>query len=309
MRHVRMLGLCLVAVCAIAAVVATSAFALPEWGKCEAKAGGKYSDANCTVKAKAGTGSFEWIKGKSLKPVRFSGANLGSGGVLVSQIRSCVVNGNATQSTRAKCKELGGEELNGGSAETIEIECEAEQNHGEVSGTKSLANIDVVFTGCKVFGTAPCSNGPNEGEIQVNPLKGELGYINKAEKKVGVLLEPAAKHGEFAKFNCAGQLKTIVGVGNSKEGANYEPESHGGYDGIISPITPVNTMTSEYTQVYTVNKETTENIPSKFEGKHIDLLEDYIYNPTEPGRKTDWAASGEEITNVNHAEEAGEIKA
>ena len=78
-----------------------------------------------------------------------------------------------------------------------------------------------------------------------------------------------------------------VGVGNSKEGAFYEPENKGGYDGIISPITPVNTMTSEYTQVFTVNPEAAENIPNKFEGKHIELLEDYFTtSPNYPDRGT-----------------------
>jgi hypothetical protein len=309
MRHLRMVGL-VVTVFAIAAVAATSASALPEFGKCEAKAGGKYTDGNCTKKASLkNPGSFEWKKGSEIKPIAFSGGNLGSGGVLITKLRSCVVEGKAHQSTRAKCKELGGEEVEETSAEAIKIECQAEHNSGEISGSKSVVNVDVVFTGCKVFGSAPCSNGPNEGEIQVNPLKGSLGYINKAEHKAGLVLEPVTKHGEFAKFNCAGILETVVGVGNSTQGAYYLPETTGGYDGIISPITPVNTMTSEYTQVFTVNPTTVANIPSKFEGKHIELLEDYVYNPSEPGAKTDWSAAGEEITNVNKSVEAGEIKA
>jgi hypothetical protein len=309
-RHVRMLGLCLVAILAVTALAATSASALPEWGRCEAKTGGKFSDANCTKKAALGKGTFEWKKGKELKPVHFSGGNVGSGGVLISKIRGCFNTEEklAGRLTRAKCKEIGGREEN--FAEPIKIECESEHNVGETSGTNSVINIDVKFFGCKAFGTIACSNGPTEGEIDVNPLKGSLGYINKAEKKVGVLLEPVAKHGEFAKFSCAGgQIATVVGVGNSKEGSYYVPETTGGYDGIISPITPVNTMTSEFTQVYTVNPETAENIPSKFEGKHIELLEDYLYNPEFPAETEMWSRSGEEITNVNTPAEPGEIKA
>ena len=68
-------------------------------------------------------------------------------------------------------------------------------------------------------------------------------------------------------------------------------------------------MTPTYEQVYTVNPETFENIPSKFEGKHISLLEDYTYNSELPRYTTKWSASGEEITNVNTPEEEGEIKA
>ena len=73
MKHLRIMGLSLVAVFAIAAVAATSASALPEWGRCEAKAGGKYSDSNCTKKAKLGTGTFEFKKGSTLKNVKFNG--------------------------------------------------------------------------------------------------------------------------------------------------------------------------------------------------------------------------------------------
>jgi hypothetical protein len=293
---------------AVAAVATTSALALPEFGKCEAKAGGKYSDPNCTVKAKGGTGSYEWKKGSQLKPIHFEGGNVGSGGVLSTLARKCEGEGGEYYGrvTRKKCEELGEKEVK--ETEPLLVECESERNTGEISGSKSIVNISVVFRGCKLFGAVPCSNGTSEGEIQVNQLKGELGYISKSEKKVGVLLEPVVKHGEFAKFDCGGLLETVVGVGSSKEGAWYIPESKGGYDGIISPITPVNTMTSEYTQVYTVNS-LAENIPSSFEGKHIDLLEAYVYSPESPQSSTEWQPAGEEVTNVNYSTEAGEIKA
>ena len=316
MRHIRMLGLCLAAVMAVVAFAASSAFAKgPEWGKCEAKTGGKYKDANCTEKAKKGEGAFEWKKGASLKPVKFSGGNVGSGGVLTTQLYSCKgEEGKEPPSVqfqripRKKCEEGGGK-VDKEFGESIQIECASEHNTGEIVGSNKVGNISVKFLGCKLFGSAPCSNGPVEGEIQVNALKGELGYINKAEKKAGILLEPVAKHGEFAKFNCAGLLETVVGVGNTKEGAWYTPEKDGGYDGIISPITPVNTMTTKYEQVYTINPETQENIPNKFEGKHVELLEDYGYNPELPSESTMWSPAGEEITNANTAEEAGELKA
>ena len=301
MRYVRILGLCLAAVFAIAAIAATSAMALPEWGKCEAKAGGKYSDANCTVKAKKGAGAFEWIKGKSLKPVKFTGKNVGSGGVLTTYLYKCSGEGQRQPRNSGTCGEyfpyIG----------PITIECTSESSDGEAVGTNSVANISVVFKGCLVLGAAPCtSEGAEEGEIRVNPLKGKLGYINKAEKNVGVLLEPVKKHAHFADFVCAGELTVGVGVGNSKEGAWYEPESTGGYDGVISPITPVNTMTSTYEQVYTGNGSEKEpaNVPSKFEGKHAELLESY----TENVNSTVWGPSSEQVTNVNTTAEPGEIK-
>ena len=302
-----MVGVCLIAVFAIAAVAASSASALPEWGKCVEQAGGKYLDGNCTTKGKGGT--FEWKKGATQKNVKFTGKNVGSGGVLTTLPRVCVYEGSGHQLTRAKCAEEGGPEAESTNTSPITIECESETNTGEQVGKNKVANISVKFLGCKVFGSAPCSNGPNEGEITVNTLKGELGYINKASKEVGVLLQPVTKKGEFAKFNCAGILGTVVGVGNSKDGAQYLPESKGGNDGIISPITPVNTMTSNFTQVFTVNAELAQNIPSKFENKPFKVLESYTFNIEEPQKKSQWSAAGEEITNENTAAEEGEIKA
>jgi hypothetical protein len=304
-RHLRMVGLCLVAVLAVAAVAATSASALPEWGQCYAKAGGKYADSNCQKKAALGKGTFEWRKGTEVVNKKFSGANVGSGGVLTSNITVCEKGTHAEKRVpRSLC------EAGGGTPEEIAIgvECEAEENRGEVSGTKEVKNVAVKFHGCHFLGgSISCANSTNEGEIIVNPLKGALGYINKAKKEVGVLLEPAIKHGEFAKFSCAGAITTVVGVGNKKEGAAYSPETTGGYDGIISPIAPVNTSTTALTQTYTVNASN-ENIPSKFEGKHIELLEDYIFNTEEPENQSMWSKAGEAVTNVNHQEGGEEIE-
>jgi hypothetical protein len=349
-RHVRMLGLCLVAVLALGAYVVSSASAL-EWGKCEnVGSGGNYTGPNCTKAEKAkpkGSGSYEWRKatevaakrvseGKSAN-VPFTGHNVGSGGVLSSGAGVC--NGGTKselRSTRQGCAEGGGKEEF--LPEGISVTCEAETNTGETVAKSAVANIHVTFTGCKVFGAAPCeSEGAAEGEIRTNTLKGKLGWINKTAKEVGILLEPAQKHGLFAGFECAGVIFTVVGAGNKKEGAYYvkgtnypsgcggtcpgatpEEEKHGGYDGVISPITPVNQMTNEFEQVYSTNHSESEpqNIPSSFEGKHIDVLED-VYGLSQKQKEVEgrengesmWNAASEEITNVNTPEEEGEIKA
>ncbi len=332
MRHVRMLGICLVAVLAVAAVATTSAMALPEWGKCAAKAGGKYSDANCTVKAHpSGSGSYEWLKasqvaskrvseGKSAN-VPFSGESAGGGGVLTAGARQCEVGAEPqVRRTRQSCEEAGGVETEH-AAEPNKVECAIEHATGETVAKNKVANIHVVFKGCALFGALPCkSEGKEEGEIETSTLKGELGYINKSAKEVGVLLEPAKKHGLFASFECSG-IGVDVGAGNNKEGAEYtsagcygtcpgttpEEEKNGGYDGIISPITPVNEMTSKYTQVYTQESEYPwRNIPNSFEKKHVDVLE---VGQDIGVSEVDWSPAGEEITNVNTSEEAGEIKA
>ena len=177
--------------------------ATPEWGKCVAQAGGKYTDAGCQTKGKGG--SFEWKKGKSLPNVPFTGASEGSGGVLSTGAITCEGGKVAdTRVPRSKCESEGGEAIEGEEGAYISVECENETNSGEQEGKNKVANVHVTFTGCKLFGSAPCTSaGAAEGEVKTSPLKGELGYINKAAHEVGVRLEPATKHGEFADFTCS----------------------------------------------------------------------------------------------------------
>jgi hypothetical protein len=347
-RHVRMLGLCLVAALALGAYAVSSASAL-EWGKCEnVGSGGNYAGPNCSKAEKAkpkGTGSYEWRKASEVAEKRvaegktanvpFSGESVGSGGLLTTGDREC---GSGTYAytlvTRAKCVEGGGTVTR---STGLSVECEQETNTGEAEGKNKVANVNVSFKGCTIFGSIPCTGlaGEEVGEVNTSTLKGKLGWIKKANKEVGVLLEPAQKHGHFADFACLeGAVATHVGVGNKKEGAEYvkgelypegcsgicpgatpTEEKHGGYDEIISPITPVNQMTNQFTQVYT-STETgesalePENIPNKFEGKHISLLEDYVVFEEEPeSLYIEWSPASEEITNVNTPEEEGEIKA
>jgi hypothetical protein len=307
-RHVRTLGLCLVAVLAVAAVVLSSASAkTPEWGKCESvgAGNGKYS-ANCTTKAKGG--GYEWVKGKSLKNIPFTGHNVGSGGVLWAYFEECHVDGKPVNEpkSRKQCVEEGGEVLEH-SKIPVQVECEAESNTGETSGKDLLVNVQVTFTGCAVVGVFPCVQpGGASGEIKVNSLKGQLGYINQTEKKVGVLLEPVEKHGLFAQFECF-VVYDEVGIAPKKQGPFYEPK--GGNDGVISPIEPVNTMTSSFSQVYSVN-EKEENVPSHFQAGKTYLLENLPSNRREEKPIYGlWTPAGEEITVENISSEPGEIKA
>jgi hypothetical protein len=300
-RHLRMLGLCLIACCAVVAVGATSAAALPEWGQCVAKEGGKYSESNCVAKASKGSGKFEFKKATTIAKKKFVGE--GGAGVLAGKYGIC----EPSEERKPACSAEEHEIFFTGETPT-KVECENEVNHGEISGTKEVKNVSVTFHGCKALGTVPCSNSNAEGEIKVNTLKGTLGYINKSTKEVGVLLEPATKKGEFAKFTClSGALSTVVGMGNSKEGCAYPLNACGG-DGIISPITPINQMTSKFTQVFTIN-ENQENVPNKFEGKPLKVLESYLFNAEEPAKSSKWSKSGETITNVNTGEEEAEIRA
>jgi hypothetical protein len=366
-RHVRMLGLCLVAALALGAYVVSSASAL-EWGKCE-KLGsntGLYSGPNCSKAEKAspkGSGEYEWRKASEVEAKRvaagkspgvpFTGHSVGAGGILSANERYCsnAESGASTKppETRYKCEveEHGADfMLSITEQERPAIKCEAETNEGgHTEGKNKVAGVIVTFTGCVFVNSYPCmSEGAEPGEIVTEELKGKLGWINKSTKEVGVVLEPAHKHGDFASFECV-TTKFTVGVGNKKEGSWYtssgcggicpkytseleeeecayefkcppppspEEEKHGGYDQVISPITPVNQMTSEFTQVYKrSNKAPFGNIPHQFEGKHISALEAWFTGIGGAGAEqpTQWVAAAEEITNVNVPEEEGEIKA
>jgi hypothetical protein len=308
-RHLRIFGVCLVSIGAIAAITAGNVFAAakPEFGKCVAKTGGNYTEANCQTKAAKGKGGFEWTKASkfSAEQRKFEGHNVGSGGVLTTEFKACV--GGKDETTRvpkSKCEAEGGKV---GSEPNQQVECESEANHGEIGPKSEIKDVQVTFKGCKLSGVVPCGNTSIEGEVQTNGLKGSLGYLNKANKEVGVLLEPIAKHGEFAKFNCSSEIGTVVGVGNSKEGAAYSPEKTGGNDGIISPIVPVDKMTVGLTQTYTLNEQL-ENQPTHFEGGHIEVLESYIYNAIEPEKTGLWQKAGEAITNENHQLNGEEVE-
>jgi hypothetical protein len=108
---------------------------------------------------------------------------------------------------------------------------------GEISGSKTLANVLVTFKGCPEAETSMC----HFKEIwETKPLGGTLGYVNKATKNVGLLLAPASgpviecKNGDF--------------IGS-----------------VIGKITPVNRLQKEFTLTYVE----TGNVQAltKFEGE------------------------------------------
>jgi hypothetical protein len=334
-RHVRMLGLCLVAALAVCAYAVSSASALPEWGECVevAPETGLYSGPNCTKLEKAkpkGTGNYEWKKGTELAPREFTGES--GAATLYSHWWFCSTDSH--RKTREACESEGGKIDKEGFIPTIE--CTGQTNVGTAEGKNAVSHVHVIFEGCVALEVIPCQNTPNAGEVQVGPLKGKLGWIEK-HVSVGVSLTPEAHHGTFAVFSCGGELTIAVGVGNKKEGAFYVKgekykegcagpcpgatpgeEKKGGYDEIISPIEPVNEMTTTYTQKYTVNLAANngvpgeeahiENVPRNLAGKHISLLEswtEYIVN----SNSVLWGDAAEELTTVQTTSPAGEIKA
>ncbi len=274
MRHVRILGLCLVAIFAMAAVTAgTASAAGPEWGRClkvpvEIKGHvhkkGKYSNAGCTT-ALAG-GEYEFLKGVEGLP-------------------------GGAEFTAKQTSEQAELETSQG----ISVDCTSTEARGSLSGIRDVTSVEVTFKGCELtFLDFACENTFEEseeppkfeyfeGEISTRLLKGKLGYISGAgtsEPKVGLELEPEEKKGLFAEFVC--------GVKHSREGGPLivrvgGKEAKGGGDSIISPVTPIDTMATTLTQTYeekTVTNESGEvererghQNPESFEGKKKDILE------------------------------------
>jgi hypothetical protein len=305
-----MLGVCLVAACAIGVLTSASASAaLPEWGRCvklpatikgkEKKAGkGKFGNANCT---EAGS-EYEFVKGTSELP-------------------------GGTSFTAKQTSEKAELETSQG----IAVTCQSTEAEGSVSGTKEVEGVKVTFKGCELgllnfacqneFESAeePFRYVYTEGEIFTRGLKGKLGYISgkeTSEPKVGLELEPEEKAGLFAEFQCGAKERgfeggpLIVRVGAK--------EKKGSGNSIISPISPVNTMGTTLTQNYeekTVTNESGEverekgiQEPQNFEGGKQDALES---EASDGFGSLGWAHAGQVETletKLNSGEEM-EIKA
>jgi hypothetical protein len=312
MNHgwIRVVGLAVLAALAIAAVAASSASALPEFGQCfvQPKHEGKYTNSVCTAKAKKVnekfTGEFEWRKATELEAAKKKLTGTGGAVHLPGLYRAC-----ESFTVRAqKCHEGETEETIG----PLIAQCTSEENQAEISGTNALKNVKVIFRGCEAngFGGKCQSAGATEGEIKLNTLKGKLGFINKktTPRQVGLVLEAATKKGKIAIYKCnASELSFAIGEGNETEGCVYPLTKCGG-DGVISAITPINVATSEFTQVFTANAETAEELPSKFEGTSpLKQLEGYFFNTS--GATTMWSRVAESLTNSDKAPEAIELKA
>lgn len=176
MSRSKLVGLCVVAACALCAVAAAAAWAeAPEIGRCVSHVGGKYTNNLCTKLAK-GTkpGSFEWEAGAVKNKF------VGSGGV--------------------------------GSLETVagaQVSCKTEASHGEFTSSKTVGNVAVSFTGCESGGYKCVNAGAKEGEIVTNPLSGALVW-EKFGKKVAIDLVPQSTE-LFIEFTCGPATVKVKG--------------------------------------------------------------------------------------------------
>ena len=193
-----MIGLALVAVFALTALAAANASASgpPALWQCAkaAKVGklytGKFNDKKCSSKNEAGTGKYELEEW-----------NLGSKELKTGK--------------QGKIKKFKGKNKVGANLEDLSLSsklgCTSYTDEGEFSGPKSAKNIKVIFKGCTLSNHSCKSPGAAAGEVKVNTLEGEDGYISASKHEVGVLLraETAGNpYGYIAEIECdEGEIK------------------------------------------------------------------------------------------------------
>jgi hypothetical protein len=212
MTPVRRVTLCLVAVCLLGCVVASSALAFkeeaPEVGRCLKLTGGRFKEGNCKVEGKTTKEQkYEWYpafgpngKGeeKLIEPAKrfYSAVSKEGSAIYLETVHKEVVN------------------------------CKKQTSEGEYTGPKTNRAYDVVFTGCESGGVTCISTNPkagSKGEILVKELDGEIG-IEKVgaepdKDKIANVFRPAS--GEiFTEFECSGVKFTVKGEVMAPIGSN-----------------------------------------------------------------------------------------
>jgi hypothetical protein len=193
MGRMRMLGLALVAVLALAGLVASGAAAAPEWKGCvktEPKNTGRYTDKLCTVESATGEGKYELVpsvgKGHGFK---------GKGGATVLHTRN-PFHGIMTAGFPPPL-------------ELPEIKCTGVKDKGKLGLPNLVKETVLEFKGCKAL-EAPCQSGSKKGVIVTNSLAGEIVDI-EGGSGVGSLLEAeAGPAAPLATFTCREILTTSL---------------------------------------------------------------------------------------------------
>jgi hypothetical protein len=181
MKRIQIAGLCLGAALALSAVAAPMASAEPpEYGRCVAKAGGKFSDANCKTKAVVGKEKFEWT--------------------------STIINPKFTNKLKEGTPTLE-------TANLTKTTCVTAEAPGEITSPKSIGHVVVHFTGCKTSGLACQNEGKGAGEIETSPLGGPIGIekLGETHLKDKIAQELHAESGNVAEFLCAGLTVVVKG--------------------------------------------------------------------------------------------------
>jgi hypothetical protein len=280
-RHVRMLGVCVVAAFAVAAVAAACASAakLPEWGKCEATAGntgGMYADAGCTVPVKKVNGGYlggyEWTSNLSHHQTPELVGSNGRGATTGSWTFETAAG------TKIECSGLGRESetrlLAPKNQRTPLLEFEECKSAGAGGGECGTPDASI-------FGEeGDITNNPEwfEEEIEPGVIPGwasSLGFIagkDTSTPTVGVTYG-ARNRGEklFEPVVCKSNELGTVWIGGERKGGNS----------FISTISPVDQMSATYTQVSNESAPGVQS-PERFQTGKQHVLQAFIHGHWEP---------------------------
>lgn len=254
-----MLGLCVLAVLAVAAVMSSTASAFkPEWGKCEAVSGGKYSDAGCTEKASKSkgkyTGGYEWTQLEGFD-----------------------------QSEEGELEMEGAFKFETAAGRSIECARLRHSSVAELIGPNRAGTPRWQFKECSSEEHECATQFEEEGEIdtilqreQEEEGKGwrpKLGIVSGAQERtpvVGMVYTPTDKERLFSPIVCEAKIGTVW-IG----GAQHGP------DAVISVIEPVNQMSGAYTETFSESAPGHET-PEHLEHGHKAGLEAFLENRWEP---------------------------
>jgi hypothetical protein len=229
-RHLRILGMCMVAVFAIAAVTAAGASAekLPAWGQCEASETheGKYADPGCIepVKKVYGktTGGYEWhpLEGR----YHFRNGEIGP------------TTFETTNGKKIECP--------GGTLETQTVDA-----------PNRVSEMLVTFEGCESEGRVCTSEFEAPGVIsnhlnwlEEQAIEGEVVYLagkGTTSPTVGLTLTTEVAGQHLFTVVCENELGSVE-IGGA--GGKKTERSKG--NTVIGIVSPVDEMTTEYTQTF-----------------------------------------------------------
>lgn len=193
------MGLCVVAVFAMACALASSASAAlptPYWAACaktSPKDTGKYKNKTCTESEPSGKGAYE--------------------------LKESIGKGKAFKGGTAKAKK--GEKLivihlkNPKTGDLAKVECTSAKDTGKPELPNFEKEVSITYSSCEAIGKICKSVGAKKaGEIKITGLKGELGYVEEApEVVVGLKLENEKEPGKLlSEFDCGEPGEVVAKV-------------------------------------------------------------------------------------------------
>jgi hypothetical protein len=249
MKRISIIGLVLASVVAMSAMTVASASALPTFYECK-KVVVKFSgvwNKGCLVEGK---GNHELKENEYEKVV-----GIGKAATKLFKGKG----GAATLHTPA----IGGE-----------VKCKAFKDEGKLTSQSTENGVISTFTSCVSLGKKCTTVGQLAGTIKTKALKGEIGYINAAEHRVGVDLSPEVGT-ELAAFGCEGLEIAVSGS-------------------VVGELTPLFVMSKTSVTTFTVNGGGFQTYKA-LEGQPEDVLESLVNGggPFESGQQATATNAGE----------------